>query len=254
MNTIDQDSRLAKEKLLKKEGGPHLLCNWVNFVFIHYEADANILQKQIPYPLDLYNGRAFISLVAFTLEEFRFSKFEPLSKWLTKPIATQHYFNVRTYVRHGNEKGIYFVREWISNALCAFIGSKMYELPCHHGYLHYSQDKDSGELTGRILPKYMAGEYSYRMEIPKEEKLEHVKKGSLDQFLLERYIAFVKGRRRGRYFRIWHNPWLQVKADPHRLDDHLMDKIGPWGSTLKFAGAHYSPGVMNVWMGKPQRV
>ena len=148
LNTIEKYSQLARRVLEKNEGGYHLLCHWINCVFIHYEVDAKLLQPEIPYELHLYNNKAYVSLVAFTLEKFRFSRWEQVTQWLMKPIATHRYFNVRSYVRHRNENGIYFIKEWISNSLCAFIDARMYELPCYRGNLNYRHDDSSGQLTG----------------------------------------------------------------------------------------------------------
>jgi uncharacterized protein YqjF (DUF2071 family) len=254
MNAIIQQSQAAKENLEKNEGGAHLLCDWVNVVFIHYEVQAKVLQPAIPFQLDFYEGKAYVSLVAFTLKQFRFSKWEGLTQLMMKPIATHKYFNVRTYVKQGEAKGIYFIKEWISNSLCAAIGSHMYELPCQYGKLHYQCNDETKELVGHILPGDVAGQYQYQFTIPERDKLTHVEKNSLDEFLLERYLAFVKGKRNRRYFRIWHDPWMQVSANVIHMQDDLMIKLGPWGNTLKFAWAHYSPGVFNVWMGKPQQV
>ena len=253
VNTIEKNSQLARRILEKDEGGPHLLCNWTNCVFIHYEVDAESLQPEIPYTLHLYNNKAYVSLVAFTLEKFRFSKWEQVTQWFTKPIATHQYFNVRSYVQHRNENGIYFIKEWISNFFCAFIGSRMYELPCHRGSLNYQYDHSSGQLTGSIIPGNIFGQYQYEMRIPKEARFGTIK-DPFDEFLLERYVAFVQGKRKGRYFRIWHKPWLQTRIDINRLQDDLMGKIGPWGNRIKCIGAHYSPGVFDVWMGRPQRI
>ena len=45
-------------------------------VFIHYEIDPQQLQPEIPFELDLYKGHAYVSLVAFRQNHFRFSKGE----------------------------------------------------------------------------------------------------------------------------------------------------------------------------------
>ena len=61
----------AKERLLSRRGEPLFYANWDNVLFIHYEIEPNELQRSIPYPLDLYHGRAFVSLVAFTIRGMR---------------------------------------------------------------------------------------------------------------------------------------------------------------------------------------
>ena len=108
--TIEQFSHKAKQHLMIKEQGPFLLCLWVDFVFIHYEVDRELLQADVPYTLDLYQGKAYISLVAFTLEAFRLAKGGLWTRWVTAPVSTQRYFNIRTYIKEEEKEGIYFMR------------------------------------------------------------------------------------------------------------------------------------------------
>src|SRR5437763_14132543 len=61
------DETGAKERLLSRRGEPLLYATWDNALFIHYEIGPDELQRCIPYPLDLYHGRAFVSFVAFTI-------------------------------------------------------------------------------------------------------------------------------------------------------------------------------------------
>jgi len=37
-------------------------------LMMHFEVDAKALQRDVPYELDLHHGRAFVTLVAFTME------------------------------------------------------------------------------------------------------------------------------------------------------------------------------------------
>jgi uncharacterized protein YqjF (DUF2071 family) len=54
---------------------PLLLADWKRAVFLHYEVDPAVLQKCVPYDLDLLDGRAYVSFVAFTLERMPVSTF-----------------------------------------------------------------------------------------------------------------------------------------------------------------------------------
>ena len=86
------------------------------------------------------------------------------------------------------------------------------------------------------------------------QNLERIQNESLDEFLLERYVAYVRGSKTRRYFRIWHDPWLKARIAAIQVKDDLMIRIGLWGKTMELVLAHYSPGVSNVWMGRPQKV
>ncbi len=75
---------------------------------------------------------------------------------------------------------------------------------------------------------------------------------SLEEFLIERYIAFAKGKNHRRFFRIWHDPWLQIPVDVEIKRRDLLFKIGQWSESARLIGAQYSRGVYDVWVGKPQ--
>ena len=77
--------------------------------------------------------------------------------------------------------------------------------------------------------------------------------GGLDEFLLERYVAFTKRGATERLFRVWHQPWPQVPIDVTMLDESLLASTGPWFRHARRIGAHYSPGFETVWMGRPRR-
>lgn len=244
-------SERAKETLLRREGNPSLLSDWVDVVFIHFSVDRELLQKDIPFELDVYDGKCFVSLVFFTIKKLRPALGGKMTALLCTPVAEHRYFNVRTYVRHGEEKGIYFITEWLSSWLSVFLGSLTYGLPYHLGDLNYQQDDD--KIFGKVSVPNLNGQFQYSA-ILRNEPLRTCEEGTLDEFFLENYIAFAKNKDQHRSFRIWHEPWLQARIDILHMQDHLIPKIGSWGKTLKFIKAHYSPGVFNVWIGKPQRV
>src|SRR5262249_29595957 len=75
--------------------------------------------------------------------------------------------------------------------------------------------------------------------------------GSLDEFLIERYTAYTSLRSVRRFFRIWHEPWLQAPVEVNVLDESLLAETWRWVHVAKPAGANYSPGLKNVWMGGP---
>ncbi|PYJ88478.1 MAG: hypothetical protein DME70_03935, partial [Verrucomicrobia bacterium] len=122
-------SEAGKRRLLSKFGEPLFLARWDRAVFINYSADPEILQRQIPFELDLRDGQAFVSIVAFTLVRMRPRLGGAWTEWLFKPIATHEFLNIRTYVRHRGEPGIYFLAEWLSNPLSVLLGPRSFGLP-----------------------------------------------------------------------------------------------------------------------------
>src|SRR3981081_1053396 len=64
-------SEAARRRLLSRPGEPLFIADWDEGLMIHYEVDAELLQGVVPFELDLLDGRAFVSLVAFTMRGMR---------------------------------------------------------------------------------------------------------------------------------------------------------------------------------------
>jgi uncharacterized protein YqjF (DUF2071 family) len=242
-------SGAGRQRLLSKFAEPLFLARWDRAVFISYSADAAVLQAQVPFPLDLRDGRAFVSIVAFTLSRMRPRIGGRLGEWLFKPIATHEFLNIRTYVCHRGEPGIFFLAEWLSNRLSVLLGPRSFGLPYRFGHLRYEHAPAGESLCGEVAAHQ--GKLRYRGECA-ENYFEPCERRSLDEFMLERYTAFTERGKRRRLFRIWHDPWPQAPARFELPDTSLIASTGPWWKTAKLVSANYSPGVA-VWMGRPHR-
>jgi uncharacterized protein YqjF (DUF2071 family) len=243
-------SGAARRRLLAIAGEPLFLGAWDHAVFIHYETDPALLQRQIPFPLDLLDGRAFVSLVAFTLSRMRPRIGGRIGEWLFQPIASHEFLNVRTYVRHAGEPGIFFLAEWLSNPLSVRLGPRTFGLPYRFGHLRYRHAHDDGEITGVVTAK--EGQLAYRAAKP-APRFESSEAESRTEFLLERYTAFTCRHERRRLFRVWHAPWQQTPIEIEITANDLLASTGAWWRSAEYVDANYSPGV-DVWMGRPHRI
>jgi len=133
-------SLAARAEFAAVEGRPLFHAGWRRTVFIHYEVDPAALQPQVPFPLDTRDGKAYVSLVAFTLADLRFAAGGP-------SFSTHGFLNVRTYIP-GN--GIYFLAEWLPNPFCVFLGPRLYGLPYRRGKLTYDHVHERGALHGKV--------------------------------------------------------------------------------------------------------
>lgn len=241
-------SESARQRWQRHEGQPLLLSDWTEAVFLHYEIDARILQRVVPFPLDLWERKAWVSVVAFTMRRLRFARGGIASEWLCRPVATQHFLNLRTYVRPGGEPGICFLAEWLSSRLSVAIGPPLYGLPYRHGRHDYQRAPEQGRVTTE------QGRFAYKSVDAADPTadLAPCEPGSFDEFLLERYSAFTCHRGRNRMFRIWHEPWPQRRIEIDRCDESLLAAAMPWWSETRFSGANFSPGAHGILMGRPR--
>ncbi len=208
--------------------------NWMSATFIHYEIDPAILQPHVPFPLDARGGKAYVSAVAFTQERVR------LAGWPVGWFASHRFLNLRTYVRVQNEPGIFFLTEWVPRRSALWVAPRLFGLPYRLGTV----------LPGDISDA--AGRFAHREERGKE--FGSCRPGTLDEFLLERYVAFTERRGVRRRFSVAHEPWPQTSARVTVTDDSLMRAAMPWWLATRLVDGNYSPGVREVRVSWPRRV
>lgn len=245
----DELSRWARRRMEETPGDPLFLASWMRALFVHYEVDAEELQKVVPFELDLWEGKAIVSLVAFTIEGMRPFRGGRWTSWILAPLATHDFLNVRTYVKHGNDRGIYFLREFLPNRLAVQLGPRTFGLPYRYGATRYVHG--GRHLEGEVESDGEAFRYRGTLTAP----CSVAEAGSREEFLAERYSAFTNLRpdRPKRCFQVWHRPWKLAPVNLEIAEDDLIRGLGSWAKKARFIGANYSPGVNDVWMGWPRR-
>lgn len=234
---------------LEADGGAMLVADWKPAVFIHYAVTPDVLQPLVPFPLDLHEGRAYVSVVTFVQRRLRPKVGGRIAAWLSKPLATHPFCNVRTYVVVDGEPGIYFLAEWIPNRLATLLGPPLYGLPYRLGTLRYDI-VDAGDLHGEVTAN---GGHRFRFRACGEPFAtpEPAPDASLSEFLVERYTAFTMRRHTPLSFRIAHEPWLHVPIEVEVQDGSLLDVTGNWRRDACLICGHHSAGLRNVLIGRP---
>src|SRR3954471_19004784 len=102
-----------------------LTARWSNLCLLTYAVPPALLEPRLPrgLSLDLRDGQAFVSLVAFDFLDTRV---------LGVPWPGYRNFpeiNLRFYVRHREERGVVFVREFVPRRLVAFLARAIYGEP-----------------------------------------------------------------------------------------------------------------------------
>jgi len=220
-----QPSLTGRERLLAAWGDPLFQAGWLDVVFLHFEADPALLQKEVPWELDLFEGRVFVSLVAFTMQDMRPRLGGRLAALPFKPIATHEFLNVRAYVKHAGEPGIYFLKEWVPNALSVALGPVAFGLPYRLGELRYD-NLFAQDVTGRVEDARTGKALVYSCRADACAVHESCVPGSLNEFLVERYTAFTSVGWLRRLFRIWHPPWPVVPLEVKIQDLSLLSLTG----------------------------
>lgn len=240
----------ARRRMEGLAGEPLFLADWLDVTMLHFEVDPERLQRLTPLSMDCFEGRAFATLVAFQMTNMRLARLPRITRILFRPLTESRFLNLRIYVRQQGEPGIQFLVEWLSNRASVGLGPVAYGLPYRAGRLEFKTQENS--VTLRAQPKGLRVGLDAELEI--EPGPAECIRGSLDEFLMERYTAFTIHGQKRRRFRIWHRPWPQARCRVKRMRAPLLGKTFPELAEARFVGANYCAGVRDVWMSRPFRL
>lgn len=223
------------------------LADWTEATFLHFEVDGKLLQHIVPFAIDRYEGRSFVTLVAFTMKRLRCRYGGRYTEWLTYPIASHRFLNLRAYVRGRDGAGIFFMHEWLDNRLSVRMGPFTFGLPYRHASLEYLRSETAvrGEIRSPEASGAFFGRFSGTTSLAEPD--------GLDAFFLERYTAYTAAGRRPMFFRVWHHPWQfrALEIDALEIVNFLGELRQDWVKSMRFVSAVHSEGVEDVWMGRP---
>ena len=195
--------------------------DWLNLLFLHWPLPCEVLRPLVPAGLevDTFEGQAWIGLVPFTMRNVRHIGWPP--------VPTMHHFhecNVRTYVRCGEDAGVWFFSLDAVSRLAVWGARRLWNLPYHHADIDLLRE---GARTTYALRRRGADGPTLRCVWDAGAALATGKVGSLAHFLTERYALYAQDRR-GRLLRgaITHAPWSLQEARLVDLADQLLAAAG----------------------------
>jgi uncharacterized protein YqjF (DUF2071 family) len=212
--------------------------SWRDLLFLNQAVAPDVLRARVPPELtiDTFEGMGWVTLIPFAIVA---------SRPAGAPRAlSMHFFevNLRTYVRdRRGEPGIFFF-SLEASSLSAVAGARLaYALP----YFPAS-------ITSRREPGGTSIVYSSRRwgDGPKLDvawtvgpSIGPAVEGSLDHFLIERYVLFAKRARRVYRSRVRHRPYPLCSASVSRVEESLLGHAGLPPLSPAPAIVQHSPGV-----------
>jgi uncharacterized protein YqjF (DUF2071 family) len=217
---------------------------WYHLLFVHWEVPAEPLQALLPPGLDLdtYEGRAYVGLVPFTMRGVR-----PRGLPSVPYLSNFHETNVRTYVhRDGRDPGVWFFSLDAANPVAVALARGLFGLPYYRARMCLEADPGNGhgpaltyvsERPGPARRPTLA-EVRARVVGP----VEPAGPGSLEEFLVERYLLYSTFGGQLRRGQVHHAPYPLQRAEVDTLDETLLAAAGirrPDSEPL----VHYAAGV-----------
>jgi uncharacterized protein YqjF (DUF2071 family) len=152
---------------------------WHELMFSHGQVPEAVLRPHVPRPLglDAFEGRCFVGVVAFTMQNVRPFRWAP-------PIPSFGEINVRTYVHHeGAEPGVFFFSLDAASSLVVWAARKFWGLPYHRASIETTLDGG----VHRYACKRSATDVVFQAEARVGDALPMPEPGTLEFFLCERY-------------------------------------------------------------------
>lgn len=208
---------------------------WNDAVFLHWQVELEDLQKFVPKELeiDLFEGKPWVSLVAFTMQKIR-----PKNLPSFKPISDFDEINIRTYVKSGNKTGVYFLSIEGGKLVSCKIARSISKLPYRYSKINRKTNEYRSEN-----PEFK-DKVALAFDVGKKVK----EKFRLDEWLTERYALFQDTVNSINQFEIHHLEWpvKELKIKKLELNYPRFSKL----INRKPDKIQYSKGVQVIAWGK----
>jgi uncharacterized protein YqjF (DUF2071 family) len=200
--------------------------NWRDLLFVHWAVSPESLRPLIPsqLELDIFDGNAYVGLVPFTMTNVR-----PLGLPAVRGLSSFHETNLRTYVHvAGRDPGVWFFSLDAADAIAVRLARGLFHLPYHYArmLLEHELAATAGEpgtflyAGARRWPGPLPASYAIRAM--RNGPVRSAKLGTLEHFLVERYILFTVWNDRLFQGRVHHAPYPIQTAIVLSLDENLL--------------------------------
>lgn len=171
-----------------------LTAHWKNLVMLNFEVDTDLLQAYLPEgtEIDLWHGRALISLVGFQFLKTR------IKGWAIPGHQNFDEVNLRFYVRResaeGWRRGVVFLKEIVAKPAVSWVANTVYHenyitLPLSHEIQLPSGANDD---RGKAAYRWRKGSAKFELHATFLGHPQPLTAGSEEEFITEHYWGYTK--------------------------------------------------------------
>lgn len=208
----------------KPPGCPVMYQRWAYLLFLHWPVPEAMLRPLLPARLtvDTFAGQAYVGLVMFTMTGVR-----PILLPPVPGLSNFHETNVRTYVHNGGkDPGVWFFSLDAANAIAVKIAQTCFHLPYFYARMSLAAARDTRSpgvvdyATERLWPAPTPATAKARYEVTGPAR--PATPGTLEHFLVERYILYTENGGKLKRGRVHHSPYPVQPARVHSVQENLI--------------------------------
>lgn len=222
MSLREEDDRLVRRLAMRERppGKPTMTADCGQMAFLHWTADPNRLQRFLPAVLhvDTYRGSGYV-----TLSQFKVSKARTRIPWL--PVLPFNAATLRTYVVDSTGvPGVWFFSVDASSRALRLLARELLGLPYYHAHAHMNHRQNCVAYRMRRSRPYQSADC--RLTVSVGDEVHAAEPGSLEFFLLERYVTFSRRSSSLVRSRLYHAPLAIHEGKVEDLEETLCSAAG----------------------------
>lgn len=184
---------------------------WRDLLFAHWSYPIEEVRAIVPpeLPLDTYDGRAWIGVVPFYLENLKMRGIPSLPGLSSLSFPE---LNVRTYVTIDGKPGVYFFSLDAANKIAVAGARTLLHLNYFDADMSITHTETGIEYASKRADS-RGGDAQFRGHYAADGEVSIPVRGSIEHFLTERYCLYtVSGSNIVHRLQIHHRPWLLQPA------------------------------------------
>jgi uncharacterized protein YqjF (DUF2071 family) len=206
---------------------------WNDLLFAHFAIDPPKLRRLVPsaLTLDLYDGVAWLTISPCYTSHMRPSGVPPLPG-----VSFFSQLNLRTCVTMDGKPGLFYFSVDAANLSAVWFARVFFRMPYWHSAIQFSgatiQARNPAEKTIRFRSRRLHGPASlngparFEAIYAPEGDPERARRGSLDEFLTERYCVYSWSRRKFYRTELHHQPWPLQQASVEIRANSIAEPLG----------------------------
>lgn len=199
---------------------PVMYQKWHDLLFLHWESDPQTIQRTLPAGLyvDTFEDKAYLGVVPFFMRDVRPRFFPSIPG-----ISNFQELNVRTYVYDSNgTPGVWFYSLDANQYIAVKTARLFFKLPYFYANMRaefnlsnkqisYLSQRHGADPDLKTFFRYRPASDTFLAE-----------PGTLEFFLIERYILFANSGEKVYSGRVWHHPYQLTKVEVSDLDENVL--------------------------------